>query len=144
VDRFLRYWRVSVVATFVLLLTGMLVYVVVRLGRSEPQITRENFGRLRVGMKETDVERLLGPPTSVDNSLVPEKGTGTPGWKNAVGPEAVPRLFYWEDGDNVIWAMIRQERVQKLGATFDGEQIGEDPRKTPPYKPGPEDDTGGD
>jgi hypothetical protein len=144
VDRFVWYWRAGVVTTFFVLLTGVFVYLATRPGPPEHQVSRENFGRLAVGMKESDVVRILGTPSSIDTSLVPRKGTGTPGWKDAVRAEAVPQRFYWEDGDNLIWAEIRLERVQKLGATFDGEQIGPDPRKGQPYTPGAEDDTGGD
>ena len=115
------------VATFLLLLMGTLVYLKTSLGLFEPRITRANFERLVVGMNEVQVRQLLGSPTWIDNSAVP-RGGGLGSWQGEIHAEDYPRKFFWEDGENLIWAELFRGRVRKVGATLDGEQFGEDPR----------------
>ena len=134
-DRLLVWsWRLLGIAVFLLLLSGTLVWAVKSLGLFESRVTRENFERLAVGMKESEVRHPLGPPTWIDNSAVPRAG-GVAAWRDAIHQEAYPRKFFWEDGQNVIWAEIQQRRVLKVGATLDGEQLGEDPQEHQPDKP---------
>jgi hypothetical protein len=131
-----------VVGTFLLLLTGTLVYLTVALRLFEPRVTRAKFERLAVGMNESQLRQVLGSPTRIDNSAVP-KPTAAPASRDTIHPELYPRRFFWEEGENLIWAEIRHGRALKVGATLDGEQIGEDPEKLEPLAP-PGEGTSGD
>jgi hypothetical protein len=105
-----------------------LMYVGVFDGFFAARVNEENYEQIKVGMKEKDIRKLLGRPTSIDRNAVPRLSGRAA--KYAVSDKNYPLRFVWQDEDDVIWADIIKGRVVKFGATLDGEELGADPDKT--------------
>jgi hypothetical protein len=119
-----------VVLTFVALLILALNYLGKWLKRLGPQVNRDSYEQLVTGMEEKEVRKILGKHSRVDNRAVPRL-QGTRAYQVEIRPQDYPRRFFWQEGDNYIWADIRRGRVLKFGALLDGERFGEDPAEHP-------------
>jgi hypothetical protein len=113
---------------FVSLLAGALVYLVRHQGILDPRISRANFARLAEGLSEREVEDVLGPPISIDDSARPAL-TGPWERRYELDPKTYPRRFFWRQRGQVIWVDFLDGRARRFGATLDGQRIGEDPER---------------
>ena len=122
------YWRLLVLGVFAFLVVGTVFGLLFVMGAFDPVVTAENYERLKVGMREKELLKLLGDPHRVDES-------GRPA---AAGPlrRTYPRRLFWESGEDRIWVDVTGGKVTQFGATLDGEQYGVDPDKNPPNLPG--------
>jgi hypothetical protein len=140
-----RRWRVGMSLALAALLLGtplgVLAYLGVFDGLFSSRVTIDNFDQLKVGMKESDVVRLLGRPTSIDDRAVPVL-RGRIASQYTIKPHQYPRRFYWKNGDDLIWADVLNRRVTRFGATLDGEQFGLDPAEVKVTDPGPPEGAG--
>jgi hypothetical protein len=120
-------WVLLTGAACAVIVTGSLFYQGKEAARQESKLSRANFERLKVGMKDLQLFKLLGSPSRRDESIVPQVD---PRWKlrYAVSSDEFIQRCFWEDGDDVIWVELFRGQILDYGAILDGERVGKNPQ----------------
>jgi hypothetical protein len=90
----------------------------------ESKVTLQNYEQLRVGMKEGELHRLLGHPSRRDDSIVPKILSLQHRYE--IDEKRYPQRYFWEAGEDVIWATVLSGTVQQFGGTLEGVRYGDD------------------
>ena len=118
-------WCLFTVFILAVVVGGSQLYNAKRAARDEPKVTREHFERLSVGMRARDVIKLLGNPSRIDESVLPRVDFHM-SHRYEVDKERFLKRYFWEEDDNMVWVDFVQGHIQRFGAVFDGERIGEE------------------
>jgi hypothetical protein len=118
-------WCLVAFLTLGVVIGSAQLYNAKRAARDAPKVTREHFERLRVGMPDREVMKLFGIPSRVDDSLVPRIDP-LMAHRYLVDKERFLKRYFWEEDDTMVWVDFIEGRVDRFGAVFDGERIGEE------------------
>jgi hypothetical protein len=116
-------WMLLLAITGGMILAALVAQSYPHSKQPESKITFENYERLEVGMKEAAILRLLGHPKRHDDSLVPK--VNNLAHRYEVEDKNFLKRYFWEDGEDVIWATLAEGRVRQFGATLAGVQYGD-------------------
>ncbi len=70
----------------------------------ENKVTQENFKKLKNEMKESEVTKIMGPPTETKEEDVPLFGKA--------------KVSIWKSGDNVISVFFIDDKAIKIDGKF--------------------------
>jgi hypothetical protein len=117
-------WVLVLLITVVVLGFGLVLESLSHPKAPESKVTVGNYQRLKVGMTEADLYRLLGHPKRRDDSLVPKISNLRHRYE--VEEKHFSQRCFWEDGDEVIWIILAEGRVQQYGGRLEGVQYGDE------------------